>query len=48
MEKVVVIGTGTMAAGIGAGFIKAGFACVFLGRQMGKARQSLADAHALF
>jgi 3-hydroxybutyryl-CoA dehydrogenase len=47
VEKVVVIGTGTMAAGIGAGFINAGFACVFLGRQMDKARQSLADAHAL-
>ena len=47
VEKVVVIGTGTMAAGIGAGFINAGFACVFLGRQIGKARQSLAAAHAL-
>ena len=47
VEKVIVIGTGTMAAGIGAGFINAGFECVFLGRQMGKARQSLVDAHAL-
>ena len=41
VEKVVVIGTGTMAAGIDAGFINAGFACVFLGRQI---RQSQAVA----
>jgi 3-hydroxybutyryl-CoA dehydrogenase len=47
VEKVVVIGTGTMAAGIGAGFINAGFEVVFLGRQMDKARQSLVAAHQL-
>jgi 3-hydroxybutyryl-CoA dehydrogenase len=46
-EKVVVVGTGTMAAGIGAGFIDAGFEVVFLGRQIDKARQSLAVAHQL-
>jgi 3-hydroxybutyryl-CoA dehydrogenase len=47
VEKVVVIGTGTMAAGIGGGFINAGFEVVFLGRQIDKARQSLAAAHQL-
>jgi 3-hydroxybutyryl-CoA dehydrogenase len=47
VETVVVIGTGTMAAGIGAGFINAGFEVVFLGRQIDKARQSLAAAHQL-
>jgi 3-hydroxybutyryl-CoA dehydrogenase len=47
VEKVVVIGTGTMAAGIGAGFINAGFEVVFLGRLFDKARQSLAAAHQL-
>jgi len=47
VEKIVVIGTGTMAAGIGAGFIQAGFEVVFLGRQIDKARQSLAAAQQL-
>ncbi len=46
-DKIVVIGTGTMAVGIGAGFIDAGFEVVFLGRTQGKANQVLADAHAL-
>jgi 3-hydroxybutyryl-CoA dehydrogenase len=45
MAKIVVIGTGTMAAGIGAGFIDAGFDIVFLGRSADKAKKSLADAH---
>jgi 3-hydroxybutyryl-CoA dehydrogenase len=45
VNKVVVIGTGTMAVGIGAGFIDAGWDTVFLGRSMDKARQALADAH---
>lgn len=44
MEKIVVIGTGTMAAGIGAGFIDAGQDVVFLGRNAGKAEKALADA----
>jgi 3-hydroxybutyryl-CoA dehydrogenase len=45
--KVVVVGTGTMAAGIGAGFINAGLEVVFLGRTIAKAQQSLATAHQL-
>lgn len=44
MEKIVVIGTGTMAVGIGAGFIDAGMDVVFLGRNTGKAEKALADA----
>jgi 3-hydroxybutyryl-CoA dehydrogenase len=47
MVKIVVIGTGTMAAGIGAGFIDAGLDVVFLGRSADKAKQSLADAHVM-
>ena len=46
-DKIVVIGTGTMAVGIGAGFIDAGFEVVFLGRTEDKAAQVLADSHAL-
>jgi 3-hydroxybutyryl-CoA dehydrogenase len=44
MEQVVVIGTGTMAAGIGANFIAAGISVVFLGRDQAKARASLESA----
>ena len=44
MEKIVVIGTGTMAVGIGAGFIDAGMPVVFLGRDMGRAEATLAAA----
>jgi 3-hydroxybutyryl-CoA dehydrogenase len=47
MAKIVVIGTGTMAAGIGAGFINAGFDVVFLGRNIDKAKKSLDDAHTM-
>ncbi|WP_206668708.1 3-hydroxyacyl-CoA dehydrogenase NAD-binding domain-containing protein [Lacisediminimonas profundi] len=47
MEKIVVIGTGTMAVGIGAGFINAGMAVVFLGRSLDKAATVLADAEKL-
>lgn len=39
-----MIGTGTMAAGIGAGFIDAGQEVVFLGRNLAKADQSMLDA----
>lgn len=46
-EKIIVIGTGTMAVGIGAGFIDAGFEVVFLGRTIEKAGKVLDDAHAL-
>jgi 3-hydroxybutyryl-CoA dehydrogenase len=44
MEKIVVIGTGTMAAGIGAGFIQAGLQVVFLGRSLDKAEQAASEA----
>lgn len=45
MEKIVVIGTGTMAVGIGAGFIDTGFDVIFLGRDQAKAQKALAQAH---
>ena len=44
MEKIVVIGTGTMAVGIGAGFIDAGFELIVLGRDRAKAQKALAQA----
>ena len=44
MEKIVVIGTGTMAAGIAAGFIDAGMELVILGRNMARAEAALAAA----
>lgn len=44
MEKIVVIGTGTMAVGIGAGFIDAGMEVVFLGRTVDKAQAALTAA----
>jgi 3-hydroxybutyryl-CoA dehydrogenase len=47
LETIVVIGTGTMSVGIGAGFIDAGFEVVFLGRTEDKAAKVLADSHAL-
>ena len=45
MAKIVVIGTCTMSAGIGAGFINAGLDVVYLGRSVDKASKSLTDAH---
>jgi 3-hydroxybutyryl-CoA dehydrogenase len=45
VNKVVVIGTGTMAVGIGAGFIDAGWDTVVLGRTSEKAQKALAEAH---
>jgi 3-hydroxybutyryl-CoA dehydrogenase len=44
VEKIVVIGTGTMAVGIGAGFIDAGMEVVFLGRTVDKAQAALTAA----
>lgn len=44
MEKIVVIGTGIMAVGIGAGFIDAGMEVVFLGRTVDKAQAALTAA----
>ena len=47
MEKIVVIGTGTMAAGIAAGFLVAGMDVAVLGRSLDKAEASLATARTL-
>lgn len=47
MEKIVVMGTGTMAVGIGAGFIDAGLDVVFLGRSTDKAQRALDEARKL-
>lgn len=47
MEKIVVIGTGTMAVGIAAGFIDAGMEVVVLGRSSEKALASLTGAQKL-
>jgi 3-hydroxybutyryl-CoA dehydrogenase len=47
VEKIVVIGTGTMAVGIGAGFIDAGFQVVFLGRDANKALATSVEAKRL-
>ena len=44
MEKIVVIGSGTMAAGIAAGFIHAGMQVLLLGRDLGRAEVALAAA----
>ena len=43
-QTVVVLGTGTMAVGIAAGFIEAGMPLVILGRSIEKAEVALADA----
>jgi len=47
MEKVVVIGTGTMAVGIGAGFIAAGMQTVILGRDLQRAAGALEKSRQL-
>jgi 3-hydroxybutyryl-CoA dehydrogenase len=47
VEKIVVMGTGTMAVGIGAGFIDAGLDVVFLGRSTDKAQRALDEARKL-
>jgi 3-hydroxybutyryl-CoA dehydrogenase len=46
-QTVVVLGTGTMAVGIAAGFIEAGMPLVVLGRSIEKAQATLADANKL-
>lgn len=43
-QKIVVLGTGTMAVGIAAGFIEAGMPLVVLGRSEEKAQSALSDA----
>ena len=45
MERIVVAGTGTMAVGIAAGFVAAGFDVIVLGRDPQRAATALADAH---
>ncbi len=47
MQEVVVLGTGTMAVGIAAGFIATGFATVVLGRDAVKAQQACDAAQRL-
>ena len=47
MRKIVVIGTGTMAAGIAAGFMDAQYCVVVLGRSIEKANSCLAKGLAL-
>jgi 3-hydroxybutyryl-CoA dehydrogenase len=47
MPKIVVIGTGTMAAGIAAGFIAEQYSVVILGRALDKADSCLAKATSL-
>jgi 3-hydroxybutyryl-CoA dehydrogenase len=47
MQKIVVIGTGTMAAGIAAGFIAEHYSVVILGRTLEKAGSCLAKGLAL-
>ena len=47
MQKIVVIGTGTMAAGIAAGFIAEQYSVVILGRTLEKAESCLKKAAAL-
>jgi 3-hydroxybutyryl-CoA dehydrogenase len=47
MPKIVVIGTGTMAAGIAAGFIAQQYSVVILGRTLDKAGSCLAKGLAL-
>jgi len=47
MRKIVVIGTGTMAAGIAAGFITEQYSVVILGRSIEKANSCLAKGLAL-
>ena len=47
MRKVVVIGSGTMAAGIAAGFMDAQYSVVILGRSIEKANSCLAKGLAL-
>lgn len=46
MERIVVAGTGTMAVGIAAGFIDAGFDVIVLGRDLQRATTALAAAQA--
>lgn len=46
-QPIVVLGTGTMAVGIAAGFIEAGMPLIVLGRSIEKAQNTLAQAREL-
>jgi 3-hydroxybutyryl-CoA dehydrogenase len=46
-QTIVVLGTGTMAVGIAAGFVEAGMPLVVLGRSIEKAEATLVDARKL-
>jgi 3-hydroxybutyryl-CoA dehydrogenase len=47
LEKIVVIGSGTMAVGIACGFIQSGHSVVVLGRSLDKAAKALLESHRL-
>ena len=47
MEKVVVLGTGTMALGIAAGFISSGYGVILLGRNDERAKSAVPEIMAL-
>ena len=46
-QTVVVLGTGTMAAGIAAGFLEVGIPLIVLGRSIEKAQATLEQARKL-
>jgi len=43
MKKVVVLGTGTMAVGIAAGFISSGYDVILLGRNVERAKAAVSE-----
>ena len=47
MKKVVVLGTGTMALGIAAGFISRGYGVILLGRNVERAKSTIPEIIAL-
>ena len=47
MKKVVVLGTGTMAIGIAAGFISSGYGVILLGRNIERAQSAIPEIKSL-
>ncbi len=47
MKKVVVLGTGTMAIGIAAGFISSGYGVILLGRNIERAKSAISEIKSL-
>jgi len=47
MKKVVVLGTGTMAVGIAAGFMSSGYGVILLGRNIERAQSAIAEIKSL-